>query len=127
MKYIIVPEPFEILDPPSRRPVGARCTFIESVRLALISAFQKQAKPPQSKLDDLDESFADAQPGDVVKLEDDSAKILADEFASPNPGVFTVAWGFSSKSHRRAVLDAKSTSPQVDGVTGTRIVSPNAS
>lgn len=120
MRYVVVPAPFEVLDPITKRTIGnQRCAFIDSVRIALVSAFQKGASPqaqkvPQSKLDDIDEAFADAVEGDVVKMEDDSWKILADEFTCPNPSHFTPQWAVSSKTHRRAVLQAAETKPAGD-------------
>lgn len=100
------------------------CSFLDGVRMALISIYQKGAaqggtRVPQSKLDDIEEKCAAGDECGIYSLNDDEHKMLESEFDTPNPNVFTAAWAFSSKSHRRALAKATDEMPETKPVATT--------
>lgn len=127
-RFIVVPGSFITRNPITEEPILVSetskdmyvVTFARSCRLALTAIALKNQHDALTLLDIRRKTDA-AEPGDVLELTDDQWKVLEPEFKRPtNSNLMDTAWMFSSETHQRAILDAKTEAPKADAKTEVR-------
>lgn len=103
MRYITVPEAFQVMDPLEDKPTGEWVSFPKFVSTLCVIAAQKQGADALMLID-MRKAVKSYGPGHVWECPDEWHSVLASE--AKKPGGLNPFALLSAESHIRAIVDA---------------------